>query len=77
MSLTIHHPRYQKLRAHVKQLRQAAGLTQKQMAQLLGVTQSHISKIENGDRYMDVLFYIDWCAACGQNAGEEIRKLAD
>ena len=23
-----------------------------------------VSKIERGERYMDVLFYLDWCRAC-------------
>lgn len=76
MSLTIYHPRYQKLRAQMRMMRLSAGLTQEQMARSLNTTQSHISKIENGDRYIDVLFYIDWCVACGKRAEQAIADIA-
>lgn len=77
MSLSIHHSRYQKLRAQMKNMRLSAGLTQKHMAERLGVNQSHISKIENGDRYIELLFYMDWCGVCGQNAAQSIGELLD
>lgn len=28
------------------------------------VDQSYVSKVERGERYMDALFYLDWCRAC-------------
>ncbi|WP_131765173.1 helix-turn-helix domain-containing protein [Candidatus Protofrankia californiensis] len=34
---------------HLKELRQAIGRTQSEVAQILGVSQSRISQIENGD----------------------------
>lgn len=46
-------------------LRKAAGLSQVQLAQRLGVGQSYISKIERGEAYVDVLNFVDWCQACG------------
>ncbi|MBJ9964514.1 helix-turn-helix domain-containing protein [Burkholderia seminalis] len=72
---SIHHPRYQSLRAHLKTLRKAAGLTQAQLAERLGLDQSYLSKIERGERYVDVLFYIDWCQACGSAPDEAIKML--
>ncbi|MFM0047463.1 MULTISPECIES: helix-turn-helix domain-containing protein [Paraburkholderia] len=62
---SVHHPRYRALRAHLKTLRKNAGLTQVQLAERLKVGQSYLSKIERGESYMDVLFYLDWCKACG------------
>ena len=48
----------------MRELRKRAGLTQVQLAERLSLDQSYVSKIERGERYVDVLFYIDWCKAC-------------
>ena len=64
MLLPIHHRRYQALRKHLRALRRDAGLTQAELGARLKVDQSHVSKVERGERYMDVLFYLDWCRAC-------------
>lgn len=56
--------------------RKAAGLTQVQMAERLGVGQSYVSKIERGESYVDVLTFSDWCAACGLNCGLVLDSLA-
>lgn len=76
MSLSIHHPRYEILRVYLKALRKGARLTQAELARRLEIDQSHLSKIERGERYMDVLLYIDWCRACGVDPGEELVALA-
>lgn len=39
-------------------------MTQVQLAERLSLDQSYVSKIERGERYVDVLLYIDWCKAC-------------
>lgn len=74
---SVHHPRYQALQAHLKGLRKAAGLTQVQLAQHLQLDQSYLSKIERGERYMDVLLYLDWCRACGAEPDKAITALVD
>jgi len=61
---SIHHRRYEALRKHLRAVRRTAGLTQAELGARLKVDQSHISKVERGERYMDVLFYLDWCRAC-------------
>lgn len=45
-------------------MREHARLTQDELAAALDVGQSFVSKIERGERYVDVLFYLDWCKAC-------------
>ncbi len=65
MVVSIHHPRYVALRQHLKKLRKDANLTQVDLAAKLGDEQSYISKIERGERYVDLLLYVDWCRACG------------
>lgn len=64
MLIPIHHRRYEVLRKHLRKLRRHAGLTQAELGARLKVDQSCVSKIERGERYMDVLFYLDWCRAC-------------
>jgi Helix-turn-helix len=75
MVLSVHHPRYLALREHLKALRLKAGLTQAEIATLLKLDQSYVSKIERGERYVDVLFYIDWCKACGVKPSKAIPLL--
>ena len=77
MVLSIHHTRYQKLRKHLKALRVQAGLTQKTIAPKLQQEQSYVSKIERGERYVDMLFYLDWCRACMVEPVEAIKALTE
>lgn len=46
--------------------RKSAGLTQMQMADVLGVGQSYVSKIERGESYVDIMTFVDWQLACGR-----------
>ena len=55
MPESIHHPRYQTLRAAMVTARKEAGLTQIQMAGRLEVGQSYVSKIERGESYVDLM----------------------
>jgi transcriptional regulator with XRE-family HTH domain len=72
---SIHDRRYRALRAHLKTLRKGAGLTQVDLAERLHVDQSYISKLERGERYLDVLFYLDWCRACGVEPDAAVTAL--
>jgi transcriptional regulator with XRE-family HTH domain len=75
VSASLYHPKYQALRAAMVAVRKAAGLTQIQIAERLQVGQSFISKMERGDSYVDVLTFVDWCAACGVSPGELLDRL--
>ncbi len=75
MPTSIYHPRYQALRDALMAARMAAGLTQVQMAERLGVGQSYVSKIERGESYVDLMTFVDWCAACGLKPGLTLDQL--
>lgn len=75
MVLSIHHPRYIQLRQQMRSMRKSAGLTQTQIAENLDLDQSYISKIERGERYVDMLFYLDWCEACNVAPEKAVMKL--
>ena len=51
------------LRAIFKQQREKLGLTQRALAEKMGVIYSLIGKIETGDRRLDVIEFIDYCRA--------------
>jgi transcriptional regulator with XRE-family HTH domain len=48
---------------HLKEARKKAGLTQEQLAELLGETQSFVSKCERGERRLDIVEVRAFCKA--------------
>ena len=55
MKKAIYSREQRALVARLKQTREEAGLDQNQAAQKLGTTQSYISKLESGQRRIDVI----------------------
>ncbi len=55
MYKSIYSEEHKYLVTRLREARQQANLTQKQVAQLLGVTQSFMSKIESGQYRVDVV----------------------
>lgn len=70
MAASIHDPRYVAVLSRLRMARRAAGLTQKQTADRLGRTQSYVSKVESGERRIDVIEALDMCVALGVSFGE-------
>jgi len=52
---TIYAPEYAVVLRLFREAREAAGLTQVELAERLGQTQSFVSKIERGDRRLDLI----------------------
>ncbi len=55
MKKTIYSKQYKTLIARLKAARLHCGLNQVQVARSLRITQSHVSKIESGQRRLDVI----------------------
>ncbi len=55
MKKSIYSDEHKLLTGRLKEARKRRGLDQKQAADLLGVSQSYISKIESGQRRIDVI----------------------
>jgi transcriptional regulator with XRE-family HTH domain len=55
MPKTIYSKEHRKLVEKLKKARKEAGLDQEAVAKLLGVTQSYISKMEAGQRRIDIV----------------------
>ena len=55
MPRSAHNREYRLFRSYLRSVRQEAGLTQKDVANALGVHQSFVSKYETGERRLDVI----------------------
>jgi len=49
----VRDPAYQRMLARLREAREAAKLTQTQVAERLGKPQSYVSKVESGERRVD------------------------
>ena len=58
MAKSLRTEAHQVLIMELKSARRAAGLTQQQVADMLGVRQSYVAKIELGERRMDVVEFL-------------------
>lgn len=63
MKKTIHTNEYALLVALLRDARESVGLTQFELASRLGTTQSLVSKIERGERRLDLVELKAWCDA--------------
>lgn len=76
MEKSIYSAEYQRLCTLLRELRQAAGLTQVQVAEALAVPQSFVSKYESGERRLDVIELRHVADALGTSLDEVVRRLA-
>jgi len=69
--------KYELLRSELKKDRLAASLRQIDLAKILKKPQSYVSKIESGERNLDVIEYTVYCHALGIDPSKWLRKLLD
>ena len=72
-----HAQRYRLLPDLLRQMRQEAGLTQRDLAGKLRVSHVSIHKSETGQRRVDVAEFMDWCLACDRNPEEAFHQLRE
>lgn len=72
---SIRSPAQRALIAALREAREDAGLTQKEIAKRLKRPQSFISAYESGDRKIDVLEFIRIAKAVGIEPSELLRRL--
>ena len=65
MARSTHQLDYQTFLGLLRELRVRAGLTQVMLAKKLGQTQTFISKIERGERRLDLVEFVEVCEGLG------------
>lgn len=63
MSKSLHTPEYEYFRSLLVIAREKAGLTQTEVSVRLGRPQSFVAKYEGGERRLDLIEFIQVCAA--------------
>jgi transcriptional regulator with XRE-family HTH domain len=76
MRKSVHTAEYEALRDELRSAREAAGLSQRDLAVALDVPHSVIAKIESGERRVDVIELCWFLAACRADVEEVLCRIA-
>lgn len=74
---SIYKPEYKVLRRLLFEMREGAGLKQKEMADLLRRPQSYVSAVERGRRRIDLLQLREYCRVCDNGLVDFVRRFED
>jgi transcriptional regulator with XRE-family HTH domain len=75
MPKSLRSPRQRRLQALLARLRKAEGLTQAEVAELLGRPQSFVAKYEGGERRLDVIEFLEVTEALRADPSDILTKL--
>jgi transcriptional regulator with XRE-family HTH domain len=75
LTKSVYTARYKRLREMLIVARQEADLTQIQLANAIGRPQSFVSKVESGERRLDVIEVLEVLTALGVDPLEFLQKL--
>ncbi|MCL2641256.1 MAG: helix-turn-helix domain-containing protein [Phycisphaerales bacterium] len=67
---------YRKVPPLLRQMREDANLTQRQLAAKLRKPQWWVARIETGSRRIDVTEFIFFCRGCGHDSATALRQLS-
>lgn len=69
--------KYDYLRSELKKARLEAGLLQADLTKTLRKPQSYISKVESGERGLDIIEYLNYCKGIGLDPIKWLKKLTE
>src|SRR5207247_7332082 len=72
-----HATSYQRLPPFLRALREAAGLTQRELGRRLKKPQSWVYNCETANRRVDVTEFIAWAKACGADPQDAFARFLD
>lgn len=70
-----HTPAYRRLCKALREQREAAGLTIRELGVKLNKPYSYISKVERTERRIDPVEFVAWCKACGVDPAKAISVI--
>lgn len=77
MPSSIFTQRHQEFMAFIASVRKAVGITQVELAERLGKPQSFVSKVERGERRLDVIEFCELAEALGHHPAELLQMFVD
>ena len=77
MEKSVYTDDYSIVVALLRETRTAAGVTQVQLAKMLGQSQSFVSKYENGDSRLDILQLRTVCQTLGLSLADFVARLEE
>jgi transcriptional regulator with XRE-family HTH domain len=75
MAKSLQAPRYRQLPAMLRNMREKAGLTQRELARRMRMSHTMIHNSETAERRVDVAEFADWATACGTDPLIAFREL--
>ncbi len=75
MEKSIYSKEYSLFLEQLRSAREEQGLSQTELAQRLGTTQSFISKVERGERRIDIVELRAFCSALGIGFGSFVSRI--
>jgi len=75
MYKTLHSPENKKLISWLKSQREGQGLSMRELADKLGVPHSFVGKIEQGERRLDVVEFLQYCKVLGISPLEGLKVI--
>jgi transcriptional regulator with XRE-family HTH domain len=73
MPKSLQAQRYRRLPALLREMRESANLTQRELAKKLGINHTMVHNSETAERRVDVAEFIDWAIACGMDPLEAFK----
>lgn len=66
---------YRNVTILLRELREQAGLTQRELAAKVRRPQPWVHKTENGERRIDISEFLEWCIGCGADPEQAFHEL--
>ena len=66
---------YRKIPVFLKDMREKAGLTQRELGKIINKPQSYIYNCETANRRVDIAEFIVWSKGCGEDAKTAFTRL--
>ena len=76
MEKSIYTKRYSTFCSLLRKARRSADLTQVQVAEALGKTQSFVNKYESGERRLDIVEFLDIAKVIGADVDAILKKIS-
>jgi transcriptional regulator with XRE-family HTH domain len=67
---------YRRVPPFLREMREKAGLTQRQLASKIDQTQWWVARSETGSRRLDIAEFVEFCFGCGVEPTEALKELS-